>query len=79
MCDICMQSPCVFGCPNAALNIIFDCSLCDDGIISGEEYLDIDGKKYHLTCLEELTIYELAETFGYDVHTATKEDISEYL
>lgn len=77
-----MHYPCAFGCPNREEEIIFKCKLCNDGIITNEEYAEINGKKYHLNCLEELSIIELLDLCGYETQTAKqleKEDIYEYL
>jgi hypothetical protein len=82
MCDTCLQTPCAFGCPNHEPEQIFECGLCDQGIIAGETYAEIEGKKYHLDCLDELSISELVELCGYETYTAKpvgKEDVYEYL
>ncbi|MBQ3133916.1 MAG: hypothetical protein IJC17_06570 [Clostridia bacterium] len=53
MCEICLQTPCASGCPNAA--IVPErriCAWCDSPIFD-EYYYDIDGDTVCAECLEE--------------------------
>ena len=44
MCDICMHSPCLSGCPNAPdPTPVTHCCSCGEPIIPGDEYGIIDG------------------------------------
>lgn len=46
MCDICMHSPCLSGCPNAPdPTPVTYCRSCGEPIVPGDEYADIDGER----------------------------------
>ena len=50
MCDICMHSPCLSGCPNAPdPTPVTYCRSCGELIVPGDEYADIDGEAW-MTC-----------------------------
>ena len=57
MCEICMHSPCLSGCPNAPdpTPVAYCCS-CGEPIISGDEYGIIDGEAWCEDCLEDLPL-----------------------
>ena len=53
MCEICRQSPCHPRCPNAPdPPMSCYCTYCCEPIYVGEEYMEIDGDKYHEECLK---------------------------
>lgn len=52
MCEICRRTPCHPSCPNAPEPSIFDhCVECGYEIYDGDEYYEIDGKKYCEACV----------------------------
>lgn len=71
MCSVCGMIPCHGNCPNAEEPSAFDtCSDCRHGILIGDEYVNIDGVRYHLDCLEEMDTKKLLELCGYSVKEA---------
>lgn len=41
MCDICLQTPCASGCPNATPEkVMFTCEMCGEDIVKGETYYE---------------------------------------
>lgn len=57
MCDICMCSPCLSGCPNAPdPTPVAHCCSCGEPIIPGDEYGIIDGEAWCEDCLEDLPL-----------------------
>lgn len=76
MCAVCMRSPCDSRCPNAPEPQSMDtCPECDEGIIFGDEYAEIDGMKYHVDCLESKDIRELLKLFDVLTYTVQEEDL----
>ena len=74
MCSECWQTPCSSRCPNAPEpTAIEKCSCCNEGIVHGEEMVEIDGEYYHLECVESMTTRELLELLGIDVVEAKEE------
>lgn len=68
MCSECLRTPCHPRCPNAPdPEPIYDCEFCDGGITAGEDFVEIDGKYYHVDCL---SVTELLEILEIDVHVA---------
>ena len=64
MCDICMHSPCLSGCPNAPdPTPVTHCCSCGEPIIPGDE------------CLEDLPLCVLIPKLGGEWRTASEEDI----
>ena len=61
MCEICRQFPCHPRCPNyTPPKIEHYCSICDEGIQNGEEYIENDSGDYaHWECIDGS--YDLAE------------------
>jgi len=71
MCSVCLQMPCHPRCPNAPEPVVvYNCSNCGEGILDGDEYVEIDGKYICMDCLDNMTTKELLETCGYEVETA---------
>lgn len=71
MCSVCLKNPCEPRCPNARdPAAVYDCQKCNEGIIPGDEYTEIGGMKYHVECLEGMTIRELLQMFGVYTYTA---------
>ena len=57
MCEICMHSPCLSGCPNAPdPTPVTHCCSCGEPIIPGDEYGIIDGEAWCEDCLEDLPL-----------------------
>lgn len=71
MCSECLKTPCDSRCPNApAPEPIFECEFCDDGIVPGDDFVEINGKYYHV---DHLTVEELLELMDIDVQVAIGE------
>ena len=65
MCDICMHSPCLSGCPNAPdPTPETHCCSCGEPIIPGDE-----------DCWEDLPLCVLIPKLGGEWRTASEEDI----
>lgn len=74
MCAVCLKSPCDSRCPNAPEpKAVFACSFCDEGILAGDEYAEIDGSHYHIDCLEDMGTRELLQMFGVGTLAASEE------
>lgn len=67
MCDICLHSPCLHGCPNETIATFGVCSVCGEGIPIGDEYADIDGDWICERCIDDMTKKELLEYLGYSI------------
>ena len=67
MCSICKQYPCNVRCPNyIPPKASHCCSICNEGIINGEEYIvNDDGEYAHLDCIDYAR--DLAEWLGYEI------------
>lgn len=60
MCDMCLQSPCNPRCPNAPEPpAIHKCMHCDEDIVEGEGYYDVDGEPWCEHCMNKC--YTFAE------------------
>lgn len=71
MCEICMQSPCPAGCPNAdEPQKVYTCEECKDGILEGEEYVLLEDGFFHFECLYNMSVKEIVKACGYKVETA---------
>lgn len=69
------MSKCPSGCPNVPEpKGVYRCSDCDEPIVEGEEYAEIDGEYYHVECLEMKSTREILEMFGVGTHPAEVED-----
>ena len=66
MCEICRQIPCSCRCPNYTHKSKIKCSICDNEIVNGEEYIVNDDDKYaHWECVD--LARKLAEFLGYEI------------
>ena len=69
MCSICGQTPCAARCPNyTPKKAKHYCSICEEGILDGEEYIENDNGEYrHYDCFSGMK--DLLEWLGYSVKT----------
>ena len=67
MCSICGQTPCAARCPNyTPKKAKHYCSICEEGILDGEEYIENDNGEYrHYDCFSGIN--DVVEWLGYDV------------
>ena len=67
MCSICLKNPCNKKCPNYTPSKAFHyCSICNEGILNGEEYIVNDDNEYaHWECVDYGR--DLAEWLGYEI------------
>lgn len=56
-------------CPKC--RVLCTCDSCREDIVEGDEYCEIDGFKFHLDCLSDMTTKELLEFVGVPVMTAS--------
>ena len=68
MCEICRNYPCHPRCPNyIPPKASHYCSICNEGIFNGEEYIENDDGEYiHYDCP---TARQLAKFLGYEIKT----------
>lgn len=73
MCSICGQTPCAARCPNyIPKKASHYCSICDEGIYDGEEYIKNDNSEYaHWECVDYGR--DLAKFLGYEIKTMEDE------
>lgn len=70
MCEICHKNPCDIRCPNAEMPpIVHYCKECGYPIYDGEEFYNINGKKYCSECMESFKKYAEMEEIYYDDET----------
>ena len=69
MCEICRSYPCNCHCPNYITpKASRYCSICNEGILNGEEYIENDVNEYaHWECVDYGR--DLVEFLGYDIKT----------
>lgn len=69
MCEICKQNPCDCRCPNyESPKVNHYCSICEEGIYDGEEYIINDNGDYrHYDCFYGMR--DLLEWLGYEIKT----------
>ena len=69
MCSICKQYPCNVRCPNyEPPKATHYCSVCEEGIYDGEEYIENDDGEYaHWECVDYGR--DLAKFLGYEIKT----------
>ena len=72
MCEICRKNPCDTHCPNyMPPKSTHYCSICNEGILNGEEYIENDiGEYAHYECFRGTK--DLLSWLRYDIRT--KED-----
>ena len=73
MCSICKQYPCNVRCPNyIPSKASHCCSICNEGIYDGEEYIENDDGEYaHWECVDYGR--DLAKFLGYEIKTMEEE------
>ncbi len=71
MCSICKQIPCNSHCPNyIPPNTYHYCSICNNGIYNGEEYVEnYDDEYAHYDCLTNLSYRAMIEWLGEEIKT----------
>lgn len=57
MCEVCRQTPCCSGCPNAEPTRICICEMCGEDIYEGETMYVIDDYKYCENCIDQCKTY----------------------
>ena len=57
MCEICKQTPCSSGCPNAELTKVCECEMCGADIYEGEVMFVIDDCNYCQDCIRQCKTY----------------------
>ena len=69
MCNVCRKNPCHPRCPNYEPPKAFHyCSICSEGILNGEEYIENDCGEYaHWECFSGTR--DLSEWLGIEVKT----------
>lgn len=68
MCEICRKLPCDSRCPNYEPPKASYCSICNEGIYDGEDYIEnMDGEYIHYECIQG--IRQLLEWLGYEIKT----------
>ena len=69
MCSICGFTKCPSSCPNyVAPKSYHYCSVCGDGILEGEEYIENENGEYrHWECFDGMR--DLLEWLGYEIKT----------
>ena len=73
MCEICRSYPCHPRCPNyIPPKASYHCSICQEGIYNGEEYIENDDGEYaHWECFDGMR--DLLEWLGYEIKTMEDE------
>ena len=73
MCSICGQTPCAARCPNyIPKKAKHYCSICEEGILDGEEYIENDNGEYaHLECIDYGR--DLVKFLGYEIKTMNED------
>lgn len=67
------HAPCSTNCPNYVPQVVGKCTACHEDLCEGEDFVEIDGKQYHLDCVESMTTTELLELCGLTVQRAEVE------
>ena len=71
MCQICMQTICPAGCPNAEDDKpVHKCAECEGDIWYGQRYFNSYKGPVCYSCLKEKTVLELAELFEVELEKA---------
>ena len=59
-----------YRCPDYENNAVHQCSICDEGICNGEEYVkNIDGEYVHYDCFTNQSYQEMIDWLGGSVGT----------
>jgi hypothetical protein len=76
MCEICRIYPCHSKCPNyVPLKTTYYCSICNQGIYDGEEYvMNCDREYAHYDCLDNMSFSDALEWTGCEVRTMEDEE-----
>ncbi len=72
ICELCERTNGhIRGCPNyIPPKAIYYCSICDNGIYDGEEYIkNLDGEYAHYDCLTDLSYRAMIEWLGGEIST----------
>lgn len=80
MCYVCHQSTCSPTCPNAEEpKSVGECEYCGFSIrlTEDDEFIEVDGKMYHLDCLSDMAGNEIAELFDLEINDPTNYVYSE--
>ena len=74
MCQLCRSYPCNCHCPNYIIpKVSHYCSICNEGIYNGEEYIENDVGEYaHWECVDYGR--DLAKFLGYEIKEMGNED-----
>lgn len=70
MCEICLHSPCLRGCPNEEIPVAGTCDHCGDDLAVGDKYVDLYG--YHVceNCIDNMTVSDILEILDLSFETA---------
>ena len=75
MCEICLSTPCRKLCPNyTPVKTRHYCSVCNEGISNGEDYIQIDGLYAHLECVGNFETRELLKWLDITVQEMEDDD-----
>lgn len=75
MCSVCLKSPCDNRCPNAPEPpAVFACEYCDEPIVEGDRYVELDGEHYHEECFSDCAEELLFDEYGASRGVAEVED-----
>lgn len=71
MCETCRQYPCHPRCPNyIPPKATYYCSICREGILDGEDYIENnDGKYVHYDCLTSMSYNAMIKWLGGEIRT----------
>lgn len=79
MCEVCRMSPCHPQCPNAPEPpTVYTCKSCNEPIVAGDEYYELDGEHYHEDCFNDNATSILVESCGAKKGTAETEEDDYY-
>lgn len=72
MCDICLHTPCLHGCPNEDLSegAVYQCTDCENYIYDGDEYMETKKGIMCWDCFTEYTDREKMELLGIEIEKA---------
>ena len=62
MCEYCHSNHHKAGCPNEpGPKEVYRCKYCEEAILEGEQFVEINDERYHIECIELLSVHELLE------------------